>query len=151
VFETPQINKEHQQQLTLLRDLFRMTGALHEGQALQLRYWPRIAIGHSTHSEVHIRFTPGDDKLPRVVTVKAQVAGREPRNLKVGLAKLDEWIKFLLGEDFEVVVKYGTKTFRRPGKKPEHGSRTHQPREEEPRGTADARRARGVRAVPAQR
>lgn len=115
------------QQLLLLRDLFRTTGVLHDAQHLQLRYLPRVCISHSTYSEVHIRFTPGAQKSPRVVTVKVQVAGKEPRTLKKSLAKLDQTIKFLLGEDFEVVVEYGNKRWKSAGKKT-NVNRTHPPR-----------------------
>ncbi len=123
---------ELQQQLVLLRDLFRLTGALHDAQQVQLRYLPRVCIGHSTHTEVHIKFTPGDIKKPRVVTIKAQVEGREPKHLKKALAKMDQTIKFLLGEDFDVVIEYGSKRWKSPGKKPTNGNRPHDPGDERP-------------------
>jgi hypothetical protein len=98
-------------QLLVLRDLFRMSGIVHEAQRLQLQLLPRVVIAHSVKSEAMIKFTPEKPDAERYVRIKVQVKGKEPKNLSTALKHLDEWVKFIVGSDFEVRIEYGDKKY----------------------------------------
>ena len=110
------------EQLLILRDLFRMSGALHEAQKVQLQLWPRVFIENSISAETFIKFTPELPNAPRTVTVKVKTVGPNKKDLAKNLVRFDQCIKFLLGTDFDVTVEYGGKKFISHGHKNSDGA-----------------------------
>lgn len=114
---------EARKQLLALRAVTQNTGALHEGQVVQLKYWPRIAIPHSTACE--IAYFQKERNEAGVVTRHPVIEFRmtlgkskPPKNLKSRLAGLSRSVKDLLGPDFGVRVKVGAKViYQSKGKK----------------------------------
>lgn len=103
-------------QLMALRAVTQTTGVLHEAQVLQLRYWPRIALPHSTSCEIAY-FQKEKDEVTGALTQRPTIEFRvvlgkakPPKDLKKRLAGLSRSVKDLLGPDFTVRVKTGKKT-----------------------------------------
>lgn len=94
-------NVEPWTQLRLLRDLVRSTGALHEAQVVQLKYWPRVAMPTSTSSE----FSYHHDTRTLLFRVALSRWRRIPRDQEARLRGLDRSVKDMLGADMSVRVE----------------------------------------------
>jgi len=87
-------------QLLALRSLTKTIGALHEAQLLQLRYWPRLALPHSTACEARVDL-PG-----KTVTFIATLGkSKPPADLVARLEGLNRSVKDLLDPEFAVIVE----------------------------------------------
>lgn len=114
---------EERKQLLALRAITQTTGAIHHGQALQMKYWIRIAVAHSTSAEIAYYTKERDEKTGEVTqqpTIEFRVVlgkAKPPKDLKKRLAGLNRSVKDLLGPDFGVRVKAGKKViFESKGK-----------------------------------
>ena len=90
------------EQLMALRTLSRI-GVLHEAQIEQLRYWPVVVAPHATSYEVVVA-----DNCPVIEFIFKVAWWRRwfaPRDFKDRIKKLDESVKWLLGDDWCVVVR----------------------------------------------
>lgn len=107
------VDASFQEQLVLLRDLTRTTGVLHDAQVLQLKLWPLVAVPHATASEFVFNW---EDKE---IDFRMKVKGKAPKDLQKRLESLDESVKFLLGDDYLVRVRFqGKVVYRGPRKAP---------------------------------
>lgn len=86
-------------QLMVLKGLTKTTGGLHEAQVLQLKYMPLIAT-HATKSEFTYNY---DNK--EIIFNLTEVKGPKPRDFKKRLQILSNNVKFLIGEEYRVVIK----------------------------------------------
>lgn len=105
---------EERKQLLALRAITQTTGAIHSGQALQMKYWIRIAVSHSTSAEIAYYQKERDEVTGEVtqqptIEFRVVVKGKAPKDLKKRLAGLNRSIKDLLGPDFVVRVKIAKK------------------------------------------
>ncbi len=111
------------EQLLALRDLTKRTGALHEAQVLQLKLWPRIVFQASTSAKFDVNiekfqvtFNITNGKLPKLPS-------KQVISPAVARQTLNEWVKFLLGPEWAVVMKVKEKatgkthTYTFPAKK----------------------------------
>jgi hypothetical protein len=103
---------EAEKQLIMLRELLGDTGALHEAQVLQLKYWGALALdfaGKSWECIVDYREVAGEDKVTKIVgktiTYQINVKKKLPKKLAHSIAALDRSIHWLLGDDWALVVK----------------------------------------------
>jgi hypothetical protein len=107
--DIPEIRK----QLLALRAITQTTGALHEAQVVNLKYWIRIAVAHSTSAEIAYFQKERDEKTGLITqepVIEFRVVlgkGKPPKDFKKRLAGLNRSIKDLLGPDFGVRVKSG--------------------------------------------
>jgi|SRR5277367_3976475 len=85
--------------LMALKDLLSKTGILHEGLTLQLRYYPLI-VTHCVKCEINFSF---EDKL--VVYKLLKFKGQPPKNIKKRFNLLIQWVKTLLGDEYNVVIQ----------------------------------------------
>jgi hypothetical protein len=120
------MSEELTAQLMQLRALTRMTGAIHEAQALQLKYWPLIALPHATRSEVSFEVTEKNTRTV-FIDVVTDPKVKPPKNLSRRLALLETNVKWLLGNDWRVLVNAD-------GKRLFSGKRTAEPRPRPKRG-----------------
>lgn len=99
-----QASKE--QQLALLREQTRLTGALHEAQVLQLKMWPLVAFDIAVASQ----FTWDPDK--KVVTFTIDVLKAKPTLdwWKPRVEALNGWVQTLLGDEWCIEVKTSGKS-----------------------------------------
>lgn len=90
------------QQIGMLRDMTRRTGAIHEAQVLQLRMWPRLFAG-STSSETKV------DAEKKIVTY--EVSGKISKSAKNKrlINELNRWTKELLWAETTVIIKFNGK------------------------------------------
>jgi hypothetical protein len=107
---------EFRKQLLALRAITQTTGALHEGQVVNMKYWIRIAVPHSTGAEIAYYQKERDEKTGEITqqpTIEFRVVlgkAKPPKDLKKRLAGLNRSVKDLLGPDFAVRVKSGKAT-----------------------------------------
>lgn len=89
---------ELQEQMVLLRDLTRKTGAIHEAQALHLKIWPRVQIDNCTFAEAHVDTEACS--LKYLLTFK----GRTPAKklMTVHLSMIFDCVQWLLGDEWSV-------------------------------------------------
>jgi hypothetical protein len=97
------------EQLMLLKDLTRRTGLIYEAQVLQLKYWPMLALTHAKSSEVRLNV----EKRVCEFFARIDSKGKAPDDLADRLARLDEAVKWLLGDEWLVKVKLGKKIIYR--------------------------------------
>lgn len=101
-------------QLLQLKAMTRTTGVLHSAQVQQLAYYPRIALPHSIKSQaLYTAKEVGDTGAvltAPLIEFKVTVKGKPPEDFDERLKWLDETVKTLLGNDFEVKVIVGKKT-----------------------------------------
>lgn len=91
-----------QQQLQMLKEQTRLTGALHEAQVLQLKMWPLVVFQNAISSE----FTWDPDK--KVVAFKLDL----PTSGPIGKPEwwqertdgLNGWVQTLLGDEWCITV-----------------------------------------------
>jgi len=93
-------------QLRLLRELTRSTGALHEAQVTQLKYWPRLTFPNSVSSE----FEYQHEARSLVFRVTIPWWKRSARNQKTRLEGLVRSVRDMLGSDMTVRVERGDGT-----------------------------------------
>jgi hypothetical protein len=87
------------EQLMLLRGMTQTTGALHDAQVLQLKYWPKLVAGDcALESRV--------DTFKKVViyAFKTSLFKRLPKNFDVACHNLSKWTQVLLGSEWSVNV-----------------------------------------------
>ena len=87
------------EQLMSLKQITNMTGALHETQVLQLKYYPLI-LTHCVKCEINFLF---EDKLVVYKLLKFQ--GPEPKDIKRRFNLLNQWVKTLLGDEYNVAIE----------------------------------------------
>lgn len=99
------------QQLQMLKEQTRLTGALHEAQVLQLKLWPLVVFQNAISSQ----FTWDPDKKVVIFTIShpAMRAKKAPKLdwWKERVTKLNEWVQVLLGDEWMIQVVAGKKTF----------------------------------------
>ncbi len=97
-------------QLVMLRET--TGGELLPAQIVNLKYWPRLAMPHSTSSECRY------NKDSRTVEFRVKLGkSAAPRDLKKRLAGLDRSVKEMLGHACSVIVRAsGKKIFESKGK-----------------------------------
>lgn len=93
------------EQFAMLRDMTARLGVLHEAQVLQLKLWPHTLIPNLNRFEILV------DVQGRALEYHVQFQGRAPAKtkLKAPLAKLEECVRWLLGETWKVRVHHGQK------------------------------------------
>jgi hypothetical protein len=128
------------QQLVQLRDLFKLTGGVHEGQLQHLKYWPYIidnTPGDSFKSECKI-----DLENQKVFYEWTGSTQKVDKNYQKRLKELEKGVKFLFGDDFKLQVQLnGSRIFpldgntrsratvgRNSRKRPAKGSKRTNPR-----------------------
>jgi hypothetical protein len=89
------------EQLVLLRQLTARTGALHEAQVQHLKLWPRILFPN-----VRAKTSVDVDGHKVVVEVYTKTGGAAKAILPKPAETLNEWVKALLGGEWEVTVSY---------------------------------------------
>lgn len=99
-----------EQQLLMLRDLTARTGALHEAQVLQLKWWPLTLFTHSKKCEAQVNVEGKE-----VTYVIVQTKGKPPKDIKKRYEALNEWTKWLLGNEWVVRIKLREKLVFRKG------------------------------------
>jgi hypothetical protein len=99
-----------EQQLQMLKEQTRLTGALHDAQVLQLKMWPLVVFDRAQGS----RFTWDPEKKVVVFMLDMPTKGKEQKlawweeRVKV----LNGWVQVLLGEDWYIEVKVTGKKSR---------------------------------------
>ncbi len=95
-------------QLSVLREMTRRTGILHEAQILQLQWWPWVVIPHC--KDFQIEFSHDNKILQYVIKTK----GKPPTKYKKRLEYLANWVKELLGHEYDCrIVENGKVIFRK--------------------------------------
>ncbi len=90
------------QQLQMLQEQTRMTGALHEAQTLQLKMWPLVLFDCATSSftwdpeKKQVLFTVSLTKTKKKATIKV---------LTERVEVLNRWVQTLLGDEWHVKLK----------------------------------------------
>lgn len=87
-----------------LRDLTTRFGVIHEFQALQLKIWPRLVLPHTTESVAKLNVEQCR------VDFHIKTKGKAPTQMKQRLAGLNDSVKLLLGDWWEVRVIRGGKS-----------------------------------------
>lgn len=95
--------KSWTEQLMLLRGMTARTGMLQSVQVHQLEIWPRVALPHSTKSVASFSFER------KRVEFKMTFAGRAPKQLRARMNGLAESVQEMLGPEYTVVIKDGSK------------------------------------------
>lgn len=99
------------QQLQMLKEQTRLTGALHEAQVLQLKNWPLVVFQDASGSE----FTWDPDK--KYVAFVVKIPPRCPSRLrseawwKKRVGALNQWVQELLGDEWYIKVRVGKKNY----------------------------------------
>lgn len=94
----------------LLKDLTRRLDMLHDAQVLQLKMWPLVLFTHARSAELAVSFE--NKEVDYIVKTK----GKAPADLKDRFEYLNEWTKWLLGNDWLVKVKIQGKQVYRGGR-----------------------------------
>jgi hypothetical protein len=98
------------EQLVQLKFLTRVTGILHEAQVYQLKMWP-LMLTHAMKSDVVF-----DYEGSIVIFNLLKTEGNPPENIESRFLELARYTKFLLGDEYSVVVKdNGKQIFRENG------------------------------------
>jgi hypothetical protein len=99
------------QQLQMLKEQTRLTGALHEAQVVQLKMWPLVLFQDWSKSE----FTWDPDQ--KYVAFKMSKGKKKTRTKAPKLADHQErvdvlagWVQELLGSEWRVQVQFGPDT-----------------------------------------
>jgi hypothetical protein len=106
-----------EEQLLALQNITRMTGALHEAQAMHLKAWPLVACPHAKSC----KFSCDPDKkvieFDLVLKWSSWFMGGvgAPSDLKQRLEGLGQSVQWLLGTDWTVVVKSGNNILSETG------------------------------------
>jgi hypothetical protein len=96
---------DHEKQLMLLRALTATTGAVHEGQLLQLRMWAALAFDFTTwQAEV-------DVANKTVIYTVGKIVNKKSEKLVKCVASLDNSIHWLFGDNWGLRINEGKKQF----------------------------------------
>jgi hypothetical protein len=104
----PTIAVDHEKQLILLRDLTARMGVIHEAQQLQLKMWPIVLFTHGQKFEERV-----DINGKEVDFIILQTKGKKPADMDERFKALNDWTKWLLGDDWLVRVKLRDKVLYR--------------------------------------
>jgi hypothetical protein len=102
------------------RELTRITGCLNDLQIQQLKFWPKIISENVVGCET--RFNYEDRELIYSMEIKTKNQ-REIDKIKKMLPQLEEWSRFLLGDEYLVRVKFNGKMAYRGTRKQEFHSK----------------------------
>lgn len=108
----PTIAVDHEKQLLLLRDLTARMGVMHEAQQLQLKMWPIVLFTHGQKFEEKVNI---QDK--EVDFIILQTKGKQPADMEKRFTALNDWTKWLLGDDWLIRVKLRDKLIYRGPRK----------------------------------
>lgn len=92
-------------QLILLRDIANSAGALHDAQVRQLRIWPLALFSHVLKHEFQWDF----EERRLFFRFKVHAKKKPPRNLEKRYKILDHNVKLMLGPEWSIEIKVGTK------------------------------------------
>lgn len=98
------------------RELTRITGCLNDLQIQQLKFWPRLINEAVTGCET--RFIYEDRELLFNIEINTKNQN-EVNKAKKMLTQLEEWCRFLLGDEYLVRVKFNNKMVFRGTRKEE--------------------------------
>jgi hypothetical protein len=104
----PTIAVDHEKQLLLLRDLTQRMGVIHDAQQLQLKMWPIVLFTHGQKFEEHVNVEGKE-----VDFIILQTKGKKPTDMDDRFKALNDWTKWLLGDDWLVRVKLRDKVIYR--------------------------------------
>jgi hypothetical protein len=104
----PTIAVDHEKQLILLRDLTARMGVIHEAQQLQLKMWPIVLFTHGQKFEERV-----DVNGKEVDFIILQTKGKKPDDMDKRFEHLNDWTKWLLGDDWLIRVKLRDKVLYR--------------------------------------
>lgn len=104
----PTIAVDHEKQLLLLRDLTQRMGVIHDAQQLQLKMWPIVLFTHGQKFEEHVNVEEKE-----VDFIILQTKGKKPTDLDERFKALNDWTKWLLGDDWLIRVKLRDKVLYR--------------------------------------
>jgi hypothetical protein len=97
---------EMKEKIVMLREVTRLTGALHESQLLQLKMWPKILFGCQEH-------TISYDNEARTVSVDMKLAKKVgSKKAKDGAEAFEKWCHELIGPEWGIYL-----TGKAPGEK----------------------------------
>lgn len=105
------VNPDQEKQLLMLKDLTRRMGVLHEAQVLQLKMWPMTLFTHAKKTEERVNLESKEIDYDIL-----QTKGKKPSDLKERFEALNEWTKWLLGDDWVVRVRERGKLLYRNGR-----------------------------------
>lgn len=103
-------NAQHEEQLMLLRDLTRRTGAIHDAQVFQMKWWPMMLFTHAKKCEAQV-----DVEKQQVDYIILTTDGKAPSDMEERMKALCEWTHWLLGDEYVVRVKERKKMLHRSG------------------------------------
>lgn len=97
------------QQIEMLKELTRTTGALHEAQVLNLKLWPLCVFDMASTSE----FTWDPELKSVTFTMSMPKKAKTPKLsvLKERVTILNKWVQALLGDEWMIHVKLAGKTY----------------------------------------
>ena len=104
----PTIAVDHEKQLLLLRDLTQRMGIIHDAQQLQLKMWPIVLFTHGQKFEERVNVEEKE-----VDFVILQTKGKKPIDMDERFKALNDWTKWLLGDDWLIRVKLRDKVLYR--------------------------------------
>ena len=90
--------------LLALREQTRKTGILYPEQEQQLKYWPMIIDPAIVGCETRFSYEKSE------VEYAMKAKGKLGANVKEKWPQLDEWTKFLFGNEYSVKIKVNDKT-----------------------------------------
>lgn len=99
------------EQLMALKSITSLTGAIHQAQIEQLKYWIHIAFPHATkYGDIDISVPDEDGQSDKIVRYHLEIGKKKaPRNFKELLHSLALSIHDLLGGDWKVEIFDGEK------------------------------------------
>jgi hypothetical protein len=98
------------EQLEQLKYLTRVTGVLHDAQVQQLKMWP-LLVTHALESQAIF-----DYEGSAIIFNLLKTEENPPENLEERFKLLAQYTRFLLGDEYTVVVKHeGKQLFREVG------------------------------------
>jgi hypothetical protein len=109
-------NLSNDEQIAVLRGLTKRTEILHEAQVLQLRLWPFAVDPSLSNSEASIDFPTHQVSFAWKDTDKSQTWKATSKYLS-GIDRLQESVRFLLGNGWKISVSMNGKKFFPPTKK----------------------------------
>jgi hypothetical protein len=89
------------EQLQLLKEWTKLYGALHDSQVEQLKYWP-LTLTHAVKAEILFNF-----EARTVIYNIEKTKGKKPKDLPKRLKILEFYTRWLLGEDYNIIVQKG--------------------------------------------
>lgn len=97
-----------EQQIQMLKEQTRLTGALHDAQVLQLKMWPLVVFDQALTSS----FSWDPEKKNVIFNITYPKKGVQKLAFwKERVTVLNGWVQTLLGGEWAIQVKCGGKTF----------------------------------------